>query len=321
MDHDWRLLPLRCGAIVHAAVVHRQLKDQPVDRDQLDALSRTWSAAIMAAVQHDGARRLGEQLAQANAILSETQDELTRARALAAVGEVAAGAAHEMNNPLTVICGRAQILSSRVEDKSLRSMASQIADASHELSDMITALRRLAEPLRLQKTSVNLPLLLDVAIQTAVDQAGRELTVERQVPDDKALAHVHVDGQQFADAVGELIRNALESEGSSHVTVRVQIDAHDDRLILQVIDDGNGLTDHALAHAFEPFFSAKPAGRQPGLGLARVRRIIEAHGGKVTLRNAGASGAIATIHLSHWRNTGKHSDAPCSMAPAGLNIA
>lgn len=313
---DWRLLPLGCGVVIHAAVVHRHLKECPVDREQLDALSRTWAAAIMAAVQHDGARRLGEQLAQANAILGETQDELSRARALAAIGEVAAGAAHEMNNPLTIICGRAQLLTSRIEDESLRSMASQIADASHQLSDMITALRRLAEPLRLQPTSVNLPLLLDVAVQTAFEQAGREVPIELLLPEEQTLAHMHVDGQQFTDAVAELVRNAIESEGSSNITIRVQIDSRDDRLTLQVIDDGNGLTDHTLAHAFEPFFSAKPAGRQPGLGLARVRRIIEAHGGRVTLRNAAARGAVATIQLDHWRNTGKPIDVLKSSANA-----
>jgi len=303
-DAAWRLLPLRCGSLVHAAVVYAWPGDQDtMERAQLEALARTWAAAVMASVQHEGAKRLGEQLAEANAILSETQDELTRARSLAAVGEVAAGAAHEMNNPLTVISGRAQILASRIDDDHQRAMAGQIAEASHRLSGMITALRRFTEPIRLNRTTVSVSQLLDVAIEQAEQAAGRSLPVDRQLPAEEALAHVWVDGAQFADAIAELVRNALESEKVTRLTVRVQIDPHDDRLIIMVQDDGQGLSDHVLAHAFEPFFSAKPAGRQPGLGLARARRIVEAHRGLLTLRNVPGheGGAIATIGLTDWR--------------------
>src|SRR6185503_3376699 len=90
-------------------------------------------------------------------------------------------------------------------------------------------------------------------------------------------------------------------EESSQVEVCVQIDPLDDRLKISVTDNGTGLSKHALTHAFDPFFSAKPAGRQPGLGLAQARRIVEAHGGQITLENARPRGAIATIRLDHWR--------------------
>ncbi len=302
---DWRLLPLRCGSAVLAAVLHRPPAEGALRTPQLEALSRTWAAAVMAAVQHDGAKRLGEELAQANAILSETQDELARARALATIGEVAAGAAHEMNNPLTVISGRSQLLATRLNDPSMRDMAEQITEATHRLSDMITGLRQLAEPMRLRRTSANLSQLLDVAIENAVEQCGQKLPVVQQLPSQQAVANIFVDGGQFADALTELICNALEAEGASQVTVRVQIDPANDRLTVQVADDGRGLTDHALAHAFDPFFSAKPAGRQPGMGLARARRIVEAHGGSITIRNASKAGALVTIQLSQWRNPGK----------------
>ena len=90
------------------------LHDCPIDgreaREQLEALGRTWAAAIAAGAQHEGAKRLGEQLAEANRALVETQNELTRSQALAALGEIAAGAAHEMNNPLTVISGHRFVL-------------------------------------------------------------------------------------------------------------------------------------------------------------------------------------------------------------------
>jgi two-component system C4-dicarboxylate transport sensor histidine kinase DctB len=99
----------------------------------------------------------------------------------------------------------------------------------------------------------------------------------------------------------ELLRNAMEAEESRHVELRVQIDPADGRLRIQVTDDGTGLTAHVLSHAFDPFFSAKPAGRQPGLGLAQAQRLVEAHGGQITLENGKARGAVATIRLDRWR--------------------
>jgi signal transduction histidine kinase len=98
--------------------------------------------------------------------------------------------------------------------------------------------------------------------------------------------------------VQELVRNAFEADPSAQVVVGVQIDGLDDRLRIQVKDNGSGLSEHALAHAFDPFFSDKPAGRQPGLGLALARRFVEAHGGRLTLENGPGGGAVATIWLS-----------------------
>jgi signal transduction histidine kinase len=92
------------------------------------------------------------------------------------------------------------------------------------------------------------------------------------------------------------------------VELRVQIDPANDRLKLQVTDDGSGLAPYTLAHAFDPFFSAKPAGRQPGLGLSQARRLVEASGGRVTLENGPHKGAVATIRLPHWRE--QNEEAP-----------
>jgi len=117
----------------------------------------------------------------------------------------------------------------------------------------------------------------------------------------KPLPAARVDGDLLGRALGELLRNAMEAKGSQHIELRVQTDGPDDRLRIEVRDDGSGLNEHALRHAFDPFFSAKPAGRQPGLGLATARRYVEAHGGRITLINGPSGGAVATIWLKNWR--------------------
>lgn len=296
---DVQLLPLRCGWGVNAVLLHDCAIDGREAREQLDALSRTWAAAIAAAAQHEGAKRLGEQLAESNRALMDTQEELARSQALAAVGEIAAGAAHEMNNPLTVISGRSQLLKTRLRDAEQRLMAEQICEQSHRLSNMITALRMFAEPTNPNRREIILQQLLDSVLKKVRARYDRALPIEVVVG--QALERIWMDPDQIGGAIAELLHNALESEGSTHVELRVQIEPADDRLKIQVTDNGSGLTPHVLAHAFDPFFSAKPAGRKPGLGLAQARRWVEAHGGQIALENGKVGGAVATIRLDRWR--------------------
>jgi signal transduction histidine kinase len=227
------------------------------------------------------------------------QETLARSRTLATLGEVASGAAHEMNNPLAVISGRSQLLASRVQDVELRESALEIVSQSHRLSDMITALRSFAEPVDPVIEPVDLADLVMRVVQRYGPGERRQPQVNTVFTE--ALASALIDGELIGQALGELVRNAVEAKGSRHIELRVQTDPLDDRLKIEVRDDGTGLSEHALTHAFDPFFSAKPAGRQPGLGLARARRYVEAHGGRITLSNNPAGGAIATIWLSNWR--------------------
>ena len=290
---DVRLLALKCGWGVSAVLLHEAPGDG--DRLHLEALSRTWGSTITAAAQHLGARRLGEELADTNRMLTDMQDELARSKAMAVAGEIAAGAAHEMNNPLAVISGRSQVLANRLEDSELQSMAQQIVERSHELSNMITALRSVSEPAVPILRQVDVQTLLEEVVDEFSPKKGKKVQVRLVVEED--LPQLYVDSDQIARAVRELVRNAFEADPSSQVEVRVQIDTLDDRLMIRVTDDGPGLSELALAHAFDPFFSDKPAGRQPGLGLALTRCFVEAHDGRIALENNPAGGAVATIWL------------------------
>ncbi|MFN3166436.1 MAG: HDOD domain-containing protein, partial [Phycisphaeraceae bacterium] len=140
-----KLLPLTSGWGMAALLIH--------DREQVPAwqvlhpVLATWGASIAAAAQHDGARRLGEELNDANRALAEVQDQLLRTESMARLGEMAAGAAHEMNNPLAVIAGRSQLLSMSLAQGSREQQAAQmIYQESHRLSDLITALHMFSNP-------------------------------------------------------------------------------------------------------------------------------------------------------------------------------
>jgi len=287
------------GGSAGAALLYDQPTAQPHTPPQLDVLHRTWEAAIEAAAHYAATETLAEQLAQANRTLADTRDSAARAQAMAALGELAAGAAHEMNNPLAVISGRSQLLAERLQDPELRSAAQQIVQRSHDLSDMITALRVMAEPAEPKPQMVD----LDVVLQEIVTEFSprNEGASQIKLVVEEGVGQVLVDPDHIAQAVRELVRNALEASSDVQIEVRVQIDPLDDRLKVQVTDNGPGLSDDALAHAFAPFFSDKPAGRQPGLGLARVKRLVEANRGRITLKNGPTGGAVATIWLPGGR--------------------
>ncbi len=288
------VLPLPCGPHVAAALLHDRCLNTDRERKTPEALLLTWDAAVDAAAERQSAGRLAEQFAQANRILAETRDTLARAQALASLGELAAGAAHEMNNPLAIISGRSQ-------DPELKVMAEQIVQESHHLSDMITSLRDVAEPAIPNVRLFDLAGLLHGVVRKVSPKRNGDVPVKLVIDED--LSPVCLDPGHITKAVHELLRNALEAQPSRQIELRVHIDPMDDRLMIQVTDDGTGLSDHTLAHAFDPFFSDKPAGRGPGLGFAVARRLVEAHCGRLSLENAADGGAVATIWLTAWRGT------------------
>jgi signal transduction histidine kinase len=295
---ELRLFALAVGEGDGAILLLKAPVDDRIGSEELAPLRHCWRAALAAGIEQDRSAHLAEQLAEANRTVLDMQETLSQSRTLATLGEVAAGAAHEMNNPLTVISGRSQLLANRVDDPELRAMALDVAGQSHRLSDMITALRAFAEPVVPEIRPVDLPELILRAVQQTETQNRRQPQVDTVFTN--PLPPVCVDGDLMGAAVSELVRNAMEAKGSNHIELRVQTDPLDDRLRIEVRDDGSGLTEHTLRHAFDPFFSDKPAGRQPGLGLARARRYVEAHGGQITLANSPAGGALATIWLSRW---------------------
>ncbi|MFK7961183.1 MAG: HDOD domain-containing protein [Phycisphaerales bacterium] len=299
-DDDLTAFALRCPSGGSAILLLAQ-DDEPVgDRTELAGLVRTWQAALAAAAEHEFTAQVTEQLAEANRSLLDVQETLARHQTLATLGEVAAGAAHEMNNPLTVISGRAQLLQNRLMDAPLRKAAAEITNESQRLSDMITALRSFAEPVVPQRSRIDLANLVMRVVQQYGPGQRRTPTVNTILVE--TLPAALIDPTLVSEALGELIRNACESKGVRNIELRVLIDPLEDRLRLEVRDDGAGLSGHALRHAFDPFYSDKPAGRQPGLGLSKANRFVEAHGGVISLVNAAGGGAIATIWLPNWRD-------------------
>lgn len=264
---------------------------------ELTALASGWSLALRTAQIREEARTLAEQLAEANRRLQSAQNEILRSRTLITVGEMAAGAAHEMNNPLAVISGRSQLLASQLTDPKHKAMAHLIHQQSERLSQIITELMDFAKPTPPNPVESDLAEIVHKAVHQAKllhEQADR--TIELTMTDVPA---VMVDPQQVTAALVEVIDNALAAteQNQGQVQIHAAYDPYSQKVVLTVADTGCGMDEATLKRAFDPFFSRKPAGRRRGMGLAKALRWIESSGGSIRLESRPNQGTRAIVLL------------------------
>lgn len=265
--------------------------------DELSALAGGWALALRTCQIREESRALSEQLAEANRQLQAAQGQVLRARTMSTIGEIAAGAAHEMNNPLAVISGRSQLLARELSDPRHKSMATLVAEQAQRLSDMITDLMEFAKPQPSQPVRVEVGELIETAVAEAKRRVNPvDTTMEVTLPDVPA---VRVDPAQVSAALAETICNALQATESrqGRVDVSAAFDPLSGRVVLSVTDNGRGMDEATLRHAFDPFFSARRAGRGRGMGLPRALRWVEQSGGEIRLESRPNEGTRAVILL------------------------
>jgi signal transduction histidine kinase/HD-like signal output (HDOD) protein len=264
---------------------------------ELTALSVGWGLALRTAQIREESRTLAEQLAEANRRLQSAQEEIQRSKTIVSVGEMAAGAAHEMNNPLAVISGRSQLLASQLTDPKQKHAAKLIYEQSHRLSEIITELMDFAKPVPPQVGEMDLAELVERALHEAKllsDPADR--TIEVTISD---VPPVIVDSRQVTAALTEVISNAIQATDGTrgHVTIHTAYDSHSGQVVMSVNDNGCGMDEETLKRAFDPFFSSKTAGRRRGMGLAKSLRWIQASGGSIRLESRVDLGTRTIILL------------------------
>ncbi len=264
---------------------------------ELVALAVGWSLALRTAQIREESRTLAEQLAEVNRRLQSAHEEIQRSKTIVTVGEMAAGAAHEMNNPLAIISGRSQLLASQLTDPKQKHAANLIHEQSHRLSEIITELMDFAKPVPARIEVVDLAELVDRALHEAkslTDPADR--SIEVTITD---VPPVLVDPRQVTAALVEVISNGIQAtaEKRGHVTIHTAYDATSAQVVMSVNDNGCGMDEETLKRAFDPFFSSKPAGRRRGMGLAKALRWIEASGGSIRLESRVDKGTRSIILL------------------------
>jgi signal transduction histidine kinase len=220
--------------------------------------------------------------------------ELQEAK-LRALAEFAAGAAHELNNPLAIISGRAQLLlrEERVPDRR-RDLATIIAQAQRA-HEMLADLRLFARPPEPVVKTVDIAELLSKLL-AALQSEFAARVVEIRTVGLNTPVFCRVDPLQLEVAVAAVLRNALEAIGQNG-WVEVRLEAGPSQVEIEVQDSGPGISPEHLEHIFDPFFSGRQAGRGLGFGLSKAWRIIQMHGGKILVHSLPGGGTLLCIQL------------------------
>jgi len=289
----WSVIFLILAPLLAAAVgiyVGRSVA-RPVARLQQGA-ERLAGGDLATRIEVDRDDEFGALARQFNAMtaaLKEHQDRLVRSEKLAGLGRLAAGVAHEINNPLGVILGYTRILARKAEGAMTEDLA-VIEQETLRCMEIVEGLLDLARPPRTEMQRIDLRELCDDVAERLAEsgQAGR--------------AHVQVGGEgsvagdafRVRQVLFNLVKNAMEAAGDGG-HVRVQILAQSDCVEVRVTDDGPGIDHTSRERLFEPFFTTKPRG--VGLGLAVSQVIARAHGGEITAADAAPRGAYFTLSL------------------------
>ncbi|MBN2560701.1 MAG: HDOD domain-containing protein [Phycisphaerae bacterium] len=268
------------------------------DGTAIEAVSSAVGLVLAQAQAQTAAVALSDELAEANRRLSSMQPELLRAKTLETVVAMAAGAAHELNNPLAVISGRAQMLRDRAGEQEGRDILGAIVDQAHACSDIVTELMEFAQPRTPSPSEIDLGKCLDslrTELASAALLAPSAFSIE--VPSD--TPPVRFDDEQLTRLFRELIKNAIEATDASsrRLTVKATGDLTDKNIVVVVADNGRGMTEEVRSRATDPFFSHRPAGRGRGLGLARVHRWLQQNGGTIRIDSEPGQGTRVEVQL------------------------
>lgn len=224
------------------------------------------------------------------------ETQLQHAERLAFVGELSAGIAHELNEPLGRVLGFAQLIKKAGNlNEQQREDIERIIKASLYSREIIKKLMIFSRQMPQQITKVNLnDIVNNILYFIDVRFHSRGISIVKQL--DPTLPSIRADEVQMSQVLVNLITNsvyAMPTGGEIQVTTK----SKDDKLILVVKDSGVGMTADIKQKIFEPFFTTKPVGQGTGLGLSVVQGIIESHDGRINVTSAPGKGSKFEIQL------------------------
>ena len=243
-------------------------------------------------------QQLAEQLAETNRQLIQAQAEARRSERLAALGQLSAGLAHEIRNPLGVIKGSAEMLTQKLEggNELARELAGYISIEVNRLSALVTQFLNFARPLHADPHPADLTALLDRVLKNVSEQwKGKPVQIQRAYASDLPL--VPIDEGLCEQAFINLVQNAHEAMeergGTLGVEVGTAVQNDKEGVLVRLTDTGPGVPDAIREEIFNPFVTTKKSG--VGLGLSIVSQIVDGHHGTIRVEKGPQGGASFII--------------------------
>ena len=241
-------------------------------------------------------RKRTVQLEERNRQLLTIREELHRAEKLAAVGELAAGVAHEINNPLAIIRGNAELLEMDLPAESpSREEVAIITRQVGRVERIVSGLQRFARNEEPRMDRLDLHHILEDVLGSIGHQVSLDnITIRKEF--DRSLPEISADGDQLRQVFANLVVNAVQAMPDGGIlTVATRFDPESSTCNITVSDTGDGIVPEHLPKIFNPFFTTRRSGT--GLGLAVSYGIVSTHGGSIDVASSPGAGAVFTVSL------------------------
>lgn len=226
------------------------------------------------------------------------QDQLVQSKKLASIGTLTAGVAHQLNNPLNNISTSCQIALDDIDTGDRELLLKMLRNIDQETLRARDVVKRLLEFSRSEKfriSEASLSDIVDRAVRLVKSEVPADIQIEVMIPED---LKVPMDIQRMQEVFLNLIINAVQAiEQQGAITIRSQIDARKEMVIITVHDTGPGIPGEIQGQLFDPFYTTKEEGKGTGLGLSVVYGIIQKHHGEITVSSEPGQGASFTVKL------------------------
>ncbi|HEX8823738.1 MAG TPA: ATP-binding protein, partial [Archangium sp.] len=311
-DYSWEQVAQRLG-ISQRLLILRKPFDSIEVRQIAHALAEKWELLRRDRRRMQELEQANARLEQANALLAREAEErrvlesqLAHAQRLEALGRLAAGMAHEVNNPLSFIIANLNHVYRELTARQSEEDVGELQEACHDALRGCERIRRLVQDVRIfgrvsnaPTSSVDVGEVLEEALAMAGIAKVPGLRFERALqPVPPAVGDEHGLGQVFLNLLINAAQALKGKQGAVEPSIRVAMGLHSDgRVKVEVQDNGPGIAPEHLGRIFEPFFTTKPVGEGTGLGLSICHGIISGLGGELTVESQPGQGATFRILL------------------------
>ncbi len=258
----------------------------PVDsKDELGYLCKTFNSMVAAIVERD------------NLLKEDTQKQIIQSEKLASLGKLAAGIAHEINNPLTGVLTYSSILLEELKDTEHKDDLEVIVNETLRCRKIVREILNFARETRIEKERANINRVINEMLSILEKHVNfQNIAIVKDFDD--AVPDMEIDINQIKQVINNLSLNASDamSEGGT-LTIRTRFDSTANAVIVEFIDTGFGISEANIGKIFDPFFTTKQTGKGTGLGLAVTYGIIKRHNGTITVKSSTGEGTTFTIVL------------------------
>ena len=247
---------------------------------------------------------LARSFNQMTSELKTSRDKLVQSERLAVLGQIAAGIAHDIRNPLTSIKMIVQLLKRKLQDDDSKESLQVVLDEIDRLDIIVNGLLDFARPMELRLRSANVIDTMNEVIRLMEPNLRhRKIEIAKCEAITEQIQELMIDTDRMKQVFMNIIHNSMQAmPNGGKITIHFGYDQDNDTIQIDISDTGIGMSEEVLKHAYDLFFSAKSNGT--GLGLTNVKKIIELHSGDIQISSAENQGTKVTIRLKCERLKG-----------------